>query len=190
VPDVDWIFENQCYWDFFYEHVNYFSKYSLFNCIQEAGGKVISITNNFGGQYLWAEALINPSGEINDNPFSLFNYINTNFNSLIGQYSKKIKELSTSSKVVVWGMSSKGIIYSLNAANNSAMIDLYVDINENKQNKFIPKLGNKIISPFDLPKDEKLSIICMNPNYYQEIDLLCNNLNLNYQLFNPEINKI
>lgn len=38
VPDVDWIFDNKCYWDFFYEHVNYFSKYSLFNCITEAGG--------------------------------------------------------------------------------------------------------------------------------------------------------
>lgn len=87
-------------------------------------------------------------------------------------------------------MASKGIIYSLNADLKKIEIDYYVDVNINKQNKFIPKIGKKIISPNDLPRDKKLSIICMNPNYVNEVVIECNNLNLNFSLYSPELIKI
>lgn len=190
VPDVDWIFDNKCYWDFFYEHVNYFSKYSLFNCIKEAGGYVESIKNEFGDQYLWAQAIINHEIENKNNPFILKDYSNSVFNELIERYNNKIKKNSEASEIVIWGMASKGIIYSLIANNLNTKIDYYVDVNLNKQEKYIPKIGKKIVSPENLPKDKKLSIICMNPNYTEEIRLKCENLKLDFELYNPEIDKI
>ena len=187
VPDVDWIFENKCYWDFFYEHVNYFSKHSLFNCIKDAGASVKSISNDFGGQYLWAEALINPTSVTENNPFSLVKYPENHFYEVVSRVNIEIEKLKIFSKVVVWGMASKGIIFTLNCSSG---IDFCVDINKAKQHMYIPKMGLQIVPPEELPQGIRLSVICMNPNYYKEIYNTCIDLKLDFELYSPEIIKM
>jgi len=186
VPDVEWIFNNKAYWDFFYEHVNYFSKKSLYDTISNAGGIVNSLKNEFGDQYLWAEAIINGD---NNTQMELLNIesifsCDIDFNEEI---NKNLTRLNTfipkESKLAIWGMASKGIIYSLHLANSNIIADYFVDINKNKQEKYIPIIGKKIINPDYLPKGQKLSIICMNPNYIEEIYNHCNSLNIEFQLF-------
>ena len=193
VPDVEWIFKQKSYWDFFYEHVNYFSKKSLFDTITDAGASVDSIITEFGDQYLWADAYINT------NDSSKNKFINLNlktdflldFNFEIINNIKRLKEsIDANSKLVIWGMASKGIIYSLHLIKHGHLPDYFVDINLNKQNKYIPIIGAPIISPNDLPKDLKLSIICMNPNYIDEIELECNKLNISFLLFLPDFKQI
>jgi SAM-dependent methyltransferase len=193
VPDVEWIFKNKAYWDFFYEHVNYFSKKSLFNTIEATGAKVSSIANEFGDQYLWAEAIVN--GEI----YEANSFINQNlqfnfsldFNKEIINNIKNLEEvIDANSRLVIWGMASKGIIYSLHLIKNGHEPIFFVDININKQNKYIPIIAKKIISPNELPKDVKLSIICMNPNYTNEIYEQCEKLKIDFKLFSPDFKQI
>ena len=49
-PNLDWIIENDTWWDFFYEHCNYFSAETLERVFAGFEGKV---QEAFGGQYLW-----------------------------------------------------------------------------------------------------------------------------------------
>lgn len=189
VPDVDWIFENRTYWDFFYEHVNYFSKSSLEQCITNSGGVTSEIRNEFGGQYLWAEAYINSSDE------KKIGFIRTvsniNFQNEITLNIEKIKtSLEENSTLVIWGMASKGIIFSLHLFENGICPKFFIDVNANKQNKFIPKLGCPISASSKLPKDDSLSIICMNPNYNKEIHNECVKLGLNFKLYTPNFDII
>ena len=193
VPDVDWIFKNKAYWDFFYEHVNYFSKKSLFDTIETGGAKVSSISNEFGDQYLWAEAIVNCEipEKINFSKQELQSDFSLDFNKEIINNIKNLeKEIDTNSKIVIWGMASKGIIYSLHLIKNGREPDFFVDINTNKQNKYIPIIGKKIISPNELPQDVKLSIICMNPNYNKEIHETCGKLKIDFILFSPNFKQI
>lgn len=190
VPDVDWIFENSSYWDFFYEHVNYFSKHSLSNKIYNIGMDVKSIKNEFGDQYIWADAVINPVSKIKNKEFELKSYGSNLFRKIILDTEIKLGRIKNDSKIVIWGMASKGIIYSLTHMNEKISFDYFVDINIKKQGKYTPKLGVKIIGPKKLPRFEKLSIIVMNPNYSDEIKRELENLKLNFTLYNPNISKI
>jgi SAM-dependent methyltransferase len=193
VPDVKWIFKNKAYWDFFYEHVNYFSKKSLFDTITNTGAKVTSIINEFGDQYFWAEAIVNSENfktnyQINKDLSLNFSL---DFNQEIIDNILKIEQIiDINSKMVIWGMASKGIIYSLHLIKNGYTPNFFVDININKQNKYVPVIAKKIISPNDLPKNEKLSIICMNPNYFNEIQKQCENLKIDFKLFSPNFKQI
>jgi SAM-dependent methyltransferase len=187
VPDVDWIFENKAYWDFFYEHVNYFSKESLKSAILKAGGKITSLKNAFGNQYQWAEAIIN-SGSKSDQVDSFpakFVEQPIDFNIELSIVIGKMRMRIAGSNLVIWGMASKGIIYSLHLIDNRILPNYFVDINANKQNKYLPIIGEPIISPNKLPKDKKLLVVCMNPNYIEEIRNECNKLKLNFELISP-----
>lgn len=193
VPDVDWIFRNKAYWDFFYEHVNYFSKESLYNTIVDSGGSVTNILNEFGGQYLWGEAELNTektSTKSFKKPGPTFDY-SLDFNKEINRIFIKIhKSIDPDSKLVIWGMASKGIIFSLHLIKKGHEPDFFVDININKQEKFAPIIAKKIINPKELPKGLKLSIICMNPNYVNEISEQCQKLKIDYKLYTPDFNQI
>lgn len=51
VPDADWIIGNGAFWDFCYEHVNYFTADSAAQAMARAGIHPISQTQAFGKQY-------------------------------------------------------------------------------------------------------------------------------------------
>ncbi len=58
VPDMDWIVNQQAFWDFCYEHCNYFTPNSIRACLQMNGFEVKKISPAYGGQYLWIEGLV------------------------------------------------------------------------------------------------------------------------------------
>jgi SAM-dependent methyltransferase len=189
VPDVQWIFENNAYWDFFYEHVNYFSKNSLYQTITNANGVVTSIQSAFGEQYQWAEAYINSDSNKllqQISPPIMFDQ-DLDFNKEIINTVQRLRNKLQEKELVIWDMASKGIIYSLHLLNNNIEPSYFIDINESKQNKYLPILGKKICAPIELPLDKSLLVVCMNPNYFNEIFNDCNNLKLNFELISPNI---
>lgn len=198
VPDIYWIIENRAFWDFSYEHVNYFNHESLAQCITQAGGHVSKSTSAFGGQYIWAEAILNPTDKKKArrscHPPQLkhqkLRKIEVDFKKHLDTVMVRIKELSIVKEIVVWGMASKGVMYTLHLVNSGIRVDNCVDINDQKQGKYIPLSGLKILSPHDLLPDRDYAIICMNPNYVTEIALECRELGLNAILFTPDGDEI
>src|SRR5258708_30383025 len=63
-PDLEWILRRQVIWDLFYEHCSYFTRESLTTAFERAGFSVETVVPQFGGQYLWLEAVNRPPQHI------------------------------------------------------------------------------------------------------------------------------
>ncbi|MDH5298928.1 MAG: hypothetical protein OEV91_07910, partial [Desulfobulbaceae bacterium] len=46
--------------------------------------------------------------------------------------------------------------------------DCVVDMNPNKQDRYIPGTGHPIVAPTDLPRRGVKNVVLMNPNYRDE----------------------
>ncbi|HYE68852.1 MAG TPA: class I SAM-dependent methyltransferase [Anaerovoracaceae bacterium] len=168
VPCFDWICDHCAWFDIFYEHVNYFreSDFSgLFEEIYESG-------HVFGGQYLYLVAnlasLVPPEGNA-VNPFTF----PIDFLDKIQRYSAR----ANSRKIAVWGGASKGVIFSFYMKKQGVDVDVIIDINPDKQGKYIASTGTKVLSPSEAmsllsPGDD---IFVMNSNYLEEIKQLSHN---------------
>ena len=168
VPCFDWICEHSAWFDIFYEHVNYFRLVDFHRMF----GKIYESGHVFGGQYLYVVA------DLATLQKPVFNQADTflfpaNFSSGI----ERLAALTRGKRNVVWGGASKGVIFTLYMQRAGVNIDLIIDINPAKQNKFIAASGLKICSPEDGLKklQQGDDIFVMNSNYLKEIMELTNN---------------
>lgn len=164
VPCFDWILEHKAWFDVFYEHVNYFrlnDLRSLFGTVHEAG-------HLFGGQYLYVVADLAtlrepPAGW---EPARL----PQDFTGSI-ERAVDIIRAAPGQGAAIWGASSKGVIYSLFLQRVGVAVDHVVDINPDKQGRFLPLSGLRVSSPQEamdsLPEGANLFV--MNSNYLPEI---------------------
>ena len=184
VPDLNWIIEQKSWWDFCYEHVNYFSSSSFGRCLKNAGCREVKVTPEFGGQYLWAEGIVNSNAPEDEDDIQELP-ATTNMNADVEEMIQKAKQLSHSRKLVIWGMATKGVMYAIHARSHKVHISYGVDINIQKQGKFAPVSGLKIDAPEDLPANESYAVICMNPNYKSEIVSHLERMDLDFMLITP-----
>lgn len=78
--------------------------------------------------------------------------------------------------VAVWGVGSKGVIFSLLRERIGTPINIVIDINPSKQGKFLPVTGLKVYSPSQAMKILKDGAIVyvMNQNYLVEVKEMTN----------------
>ena len=185
-PTVDWILTNQVIWDFFYEHCSYFNPQSLSIAFENAGFTVENIDIIFGKQYMLLEA--KPS----KNPS--FNHTNSiSIEKLVKRFQNyetkhthdwinKISVMNKNGNVAVWGAGAKGVTFVNTVDPLCTSINCVIDVNPNKQTKFVPGTGHLIISPKDIDSRKISNIILMNPNYYDEIKKILDAQNLKINL--------
>ncbi|RMG23314.1 MAG: methyltransferase domain-containing protein [Methanobacteriota archaeon] len=165
VPCFDWICKNKAWYDIFYEHTNYFRLSDFRRIFSE----VIDAGHLFGGQYIYIVAdlssLQDPRASSKDRLEMPSGFLDS-----VIYYANVIRE-SSGRKNVVWGASSKGVIFSIYMQRCGASVDVAIDINPVKQGKFMPVSGVSILSP-----DKGLArmgrgdnIFVLNSNYYDEI---------------------
>jgi hypothetical protein len=127
---------------------------------------------------LWVEGIFNPTNEIKAlyHPFEIKSKGIYEFIDSIQLAKQKVLQLildykSKDYQTVVWGMATKGVIFTNNMDANATLIDFCIDINQEKQQKYSPISGHLIQSPTVLStlKEQKVVIIVMNPNYVTEI---------------------
>lgn len=168
VPDLAWILENGAFWDFCYEHCNYFTLPSLAVAMQRAGYAVAAQQPAFGEQYQWVigepAAAVDASG---DGDAAV---------AAVAAYSEheaaKLGEMralaDTAEGVVVWGMATKGVILSL--LLGEGRVRGGVDVNVAKQGHYAAGSGTAIHPPAWLADiGEGATALVMNPNYFDEI---------------------
>lgn len=167
VPCFDWICKHKTWFDIFHEHVNYFRLADfdrIFSQVLESG-------NVFGGQYLYAVAELSSIRKPEMGESEPFTFP-SDFTSGIHACRREESE-----KSVVWGGASKGVIFSLLRARAGVPIDVVIDINPAKQNKFLPITGLKVETPESvlpqLPHGSRIFV--MNPNYLPEIVAMTQN---------------
>jgi SAM-dependent methyltransferase len=184
VPDLGWIIKHKSWWDFCYEHVNYFRADSLKRCLQDAGCIDVIVKPEFDQQYLWAEGVLGSCTKENYAEYSSSPNVPP-MDLLITKMLQSIKEQSTSKKIVIWGMATKGVMYAIHALRQGIQVDYGVDINTEKQGQYAPTSGLRISAPEDLPANEDYAVICMNPNYLDEVRQQLTSLSLNFIVLDP-----
>ncbi|MCA2733122.1 class I SAM-dependent methyltransferase [Microcystis sp. M158S2] len=161
VPCFDWICKHYAWFDIFYEHVNYFRLTDFHHIFTDvlASGKL------FEGQYIYVVAELS-SLQIP----KINNSCRVNFPL---DFLQKLKDhqINQEAKSAIWGGASKGVIFALLNSRLGSLIDIVIDINPAKQNKYLPGTGIKVRSEsevFDL-LPSKSTIFIMNSNYLEEI---------------------
>lgn len=171
-PCVEWILHNRVVWDFFYEHCSLFTAASLSLAFQRAGFAVERVEHIFGGQYLWLEARVSNASlsTIQSLPETakLAQAYGAEEETLRQKWLARLIELKASGKVALWGAGAKGATFANLVDPDCTLIDCVVDLNPNKQGRYIPGTGHPIVAPADLPRRGVSSAVLMNPNYREE----------------------
>jgi hypothetical protein len=168
VPCFDWICLKRAWFDIFYEHVNYFRLQDFYRMFSQ----VIDSGYFFGNQYLYVIAdlasLRKPTAAPGDRvrvPVDFLDFLN------------RTEQSRTEQPVCVWGAASKGVIFSLLQQRMGMKIDVVIDINPQKQGKYLPLTGLQVQSPETGLKglNTNTPIYIMNSNYSEEIKVMSNN---------------
>lgn len=185
-PCVEWVFKNNALWDFFYEHCSYFSIQSIKLMFELAGFKVENVKHVFGGQYLWIEASINDTKTLANTEKTLEKIVDEYIvreSNILNEWKNRLQSMK---KVALWGAGAKGVTFANLIDPEGKLINCIVDINPNKQGKFIPGSGQPIIDYIELAERKITNVIVMNPNYKEEINKLISNLDLKIELLGVE----
>lgn len=170
-PCVEWILRHRVIWDFFYEHCSLFSSKSLGLAIRRAGFAVERVSRIFGGQYLWLEARVASVDETlpaAGETVLLATVYAASEKKLRQDWRARLRVLNQYGKVALWGAGAKGATFSNLIDPHCALIDCVVDLNPNKQGRFIPGTGHPIVAPAELPGRGVRNAVLMNPNYREE----------------------
>ncbi len=170
-PCVEWILRHRVIWDFFYEHCSLFTAQSLGLALRRAGFAIERVEHIFGGQYLWLEARV---AEVDEalpaaaETVSLAIAYAAEEHKLRQAWLMRLSELSQNGKVALWGAGAKGATFANLVDPACALIDCVVDLNPNKQGRYIPGTGHPIVALAELPFRGVLNALLMNPNYRDE----------------------
>ncbi|MEM7452760.1 MAG: methyltransferase domain-containing protein [Planctomycetota bacterium] len=156
-----------------FEQCNYFSLASLHNVVAMAGFEITGAGHCYhGDQYIYVEARAMKGRESPPAAFSNDFIVN----SLADEFEKQLRNLHGDIKrwskdgrnVVIWGSGGKGISL-LNNLNIASWIECVVDINPNRQGRFIPGTGHRIVAPVELKTIRPDIVIVTNRIYLSEI---------------------
>ncbi|HEV7280982.1 MAG TPA: class I SAM-dependent methyltransferase [Pirellulaceae bacterium] len=199
-PDLGWIVQQEAFWDFCFEHCNYFSPGSLSVALSRAGFEVDRVATGFGEQYL--HAFVRSRAEQGSRGTSGASSDVAAFVQRVASYAEREaarqREVATllgeakadGRRIVLWGMATKGILFANLVDAQATLIDACVDVNERKQGAFVPVTGHQIQSPQALREGVSLRgsrsdqplVIVMNPNYAGEIAETLRSLDLDAML--------
>lgn len=184
VPDTSWIIDNAAFWDFCYEHCNYLTPASFANALARSGFLPKTVRTLFGAQYIGIETTTTrrpesqatqPDPAAADFAGRLVRYADSE-RAYMSDIRQRLLDLKQQGRaVVLWGMATKGVVFSLLVDADKTIIDHCVDVNANKQGCFVPLTGHTIESPDVLARrgSQPMTVIVMNPNYAEEIKRSC-----------------
>ncbi|MGI0056302.1 MAG: class I SAM-dependent methyltransferase [Nitrosarchaeum sp.] len=185
-PTVEWVLKNNVFWDFFYEHCSYFTAESLTTCFEQAGFHVKNVKHVFNGQYLWLAATlpkITPEVTTKSKNISkLAKEFALKEQDLILKWKKKVIDLKKTGKVAICGAGAKGVTFVNLIDPEKKLIDYVIDLNPQKQHKFVPGTGHLIINFTEITENHIKNAILMNPNYQQEIISLLQKMQIKINL--------
>jgi SAM-dependent methyltransferase len=168
-PCVEWIFQNRVPWDLFYEHCSLFSAHSLELALRRAGFRVNDVRHVFGGQYLWAEAVVDEAEwrTSQRNTAALAVGFAAAEQHRLARWKQLLDRLTADGPVVVWGAGAKGVTFCNLADPDAGRVSGVVDVNPAKQGHYLPGTGHPIVPP-DSAAGAAAAIV-LNPNYTAEV---------------------
>jgi len=170
-PCVEWILRNCVFWDFFYEHCSLFSERSMEALLRRAGFAVTQTRHVFGGQYLWTEAELSgysPYAPDGGRTLRLAREYAGREDAALRSWEGRLAGLREAGKVALWGAGAKGAAFANLLDPACELIECVVDLNPNKQGRFLPGTGHPIVGFRELGERGVPNAVLMNPNYRME----------------------
>lgn len=168
-PAFEWIAENACFWDIFYEHCNYFPRPTLAHLAQLAGFTVARHRAVFGGQYQQLDLRLAARPRTAPPPrttLHLAAFARGAEKSAAG-FLRALASLPGRRRWAIWGAGAKGVCLINRLGRNRP--EFVIDSNPAKQGCFIPGSAVPIVAP-DSPRIAALdAIFIANPKYTPEI---------------------
>ena len=172
-PCVQWILRHQVLWDWFYEHCSLFDAASLRLAFEHSGFEVDRVSHVFGGQYLWLSARPGCGSRTSQNRrandtagiLQLAAACGSAEAALRAQWLQRLADLRLAGPVALWGAGAKGVTFANLIDPGAELIDCLVDINPNKQGRFVPGSAHAIVAPEALTRRRVANVVLMNPNY-------------------------
>lgn len=176
-PRLEWILENNAFFDIFYEHCSYFSLRSISMLFERLNFSIIKYESAFNDQYMVvfssksfkADPLVSNLKEtLNGNAVKEF-FINfdANINKIKFEFNKRANNKRL---VFLWGAGAKGTMICNLVDKDKKLLHGVIDINPKKHNKYISGTGHKIFDPSILNNlHSPVTVIIMNNNYTKEI---------------------
>ena len=171
-PRFEWIVENECLWDVFYEHCNYFTQPTLAHLARRAGFVVKRHVGVFGGQYQWLELRVaKRSPRPGPGPGVPARGSLAAFTRSAAQQRRRLARAIDAGRGDgawgIWGAGAKGVALAhLMEARPPACV---VDVNPAKQGGVIPGTSVPVVAPTDRAIARLALVVIANPNYEPEI---------------------
>lgn len=174
-PDVERVLAEGAFWDIYYEHCSYFTLGSHARLFRRAGLEVTSLRLAYDDQYIIQFARPGQRGA----PLPAEDDLGR-LRALVAAFPERVaasrahwaefvrSRHRAGRRIAVWGGGSKGVSF-LTTDGLGAEIAQVVDINPNKQGRFLPGLGHEVIAPEMLAAAPPDTVIVMNPIYLDEI---------------------
>lgn len=168
-------FEAREVWSVHYEQCNYFGLGSL-HAVLEANGFRIerSGTCYAGDQYLFAEmrageAVPAPGDGAREAPDTLRGFADA-FEQRRASWDARLSEWhARGERVVLWGTGGKGITF-LNSVPAARHIEFVAEINPDKQGRYVPGTGQRIVAPEALAQIRPQHVVITNALYRDEME--------------------
>ncbi|HUP74772.1 MAG TPA: class I SAM-dependent methyltransferase [Acidimicrobiales bacterium] len=178
VPDVERVLDEVAFWDLFYEHCSYFTRDTLRFAFERAGFEVEDVRAVYDGQYLVLEARPRPESvdatavAYPDDVAAVVDragrFVERYQSSTAVCRSNLQRFVDEGKTVVIWGAGSKAVSFLTNLEVGH-LVELAVDVNPNKQGRFLVGTGHPVVGPEALRGHRDLQVIVMNPVYLSEV---------------------
>ncbi len=164
VPCLDWILTHRAWFDFFYEHVNYFRLPDFHRLF----GRVLASGRLFGGQYLYAIADLATLRAVEQLAPAQAVRIPDDLFAAIGS---GLDASPRTRRSAVWGAAAKGVMFAHHALARGIALEFAIDINPAKQGGFLAGTGLEVLSAEQglARLAEQDQVYVMNSNYLDEI---------------------
>lgn len=163
VPNGYKAFQNGNFYEFFPDHLNYYSVNSLVSLAMTAGFNVISCGESFNGDYLELWVKVNLYQD------SWVTKMNES-QQIITENLRKWTLAQNNHKIAIFGCGAKTIsIITQDPLFFSDYIELIIDSDPNKQNKFVPNSSLKVYSLEDQEVRSINSFLILALSYTDEI---------------------
>jgi len=153
------------FFDFFPDHVNYYSVNSLVALATDAGLNVVSCNEAFGGDYLELWMRYEPE------PERRFAELVRARDQVCAALAAKVGEIRGQQKrLAVWGCGAKALsIFSASPRELLTGLDCVIDSDPHKQGKFVPGTALAVLSPTQAAASRPDVILVLALSYREEI---------------------
>lgn len=175
-PNGDATLEDCVIWSMVYEHCSWFTVQGARSLFNAAGFDILSIGSTFGKDYIGVEARPSPRGEHFDpdaiavsDVLSKVQTFERKHRETMQVWGDKLAAYAAQGKRVIgWGAGARAIAF-LSAFGVTDAIPYVVDTNPNRQGKYLPVTGQRVVPPAFVVEHAPDVVLITNPSFTEEI---------------------